>query len=194
MKRWLMTGLVVLLLSGLQNVAGAESVTESVYTSVYKPKIALSFLTTDPAVISSQYQTELTTRVQLSVYQEQEAGWACTVQLSPITIEQQQGNETVQAVISSASVSFSIQNVTSGDAHTLPVGYSGTLSAGISQSVMQGEGGGYFNAEMLLNIVFPRSAQIVSVTGRDDLQAGQEIGLLAGEYRTRLISTLVSGI
>ncbi|MNI98742.1 hypothetical protein D3C73_1576490 [compost metagenome] len=58
----------------------------------------------------------------------------------------------------------------------------------------KGEGKGRFGAELLLHLVLPPSVQVVSVEGESNLNPGQTIGLLAGEYRASLVSTLVSGI
>ncbi|WP_039834685.1 hypothetical protein [Paenibacillus sonchi] len=210
MKRWGALGLMCLLLSSLQPITGveAQTVTETayfksgdvisnVYRNVYESKLAVSLLSASSVSLDLQQPQELTMRFQLEINQEHTAGWQYTAQLSNFTIKQQRGKEIVRAEIMAASVSFLVQNVASEDAHTLPVGYAGTFASGDSQTVLQaeeGEGKGRFEADLLLKVALPPSVQIVSVEGGSDLKAGQQIGLLSGEYRASLVSTLVAGL
>ncbi|MNM96109.1 hypothetical protein D3C81_1085750 [compost metagenome] len=210
MKRWGALGLLCLWMGLIQPLSGAEaqSVNETVYSSeasgelnvassVYEPKIGLSLQSSAPVTLNMQQPPELEVRVQLSVYQENTASWQYSVQLSNFTIRQQRGEGAVQAEVPAAYASYMVQGVTAEDAHTLPESYAGTFATGVSQTVMQAgedEGKGQFGAELLLHVVLPPSVQVVSVEGNSDLNPGQTIGLLAGEYKASLVSTLVSGI
>ncbi|ETT46873.1 hypothetical protein C162_18944 [Paenibacillus sp. FSL R7-269] len=183
--------------SGLKE-AGSITVMSATY-AVYNEPLGSLRVANQPAylTLSASGTQQFNQTLRLMVEQQGDSGWQYAVSLNDFTIRHKVQEGTMQARIPAEYASYHVSElIAEEEAGGVTTG-TGVFSSGSPQIVMQaaeGSGRGSYSAELLLQVDLPALIEVSEVNNTDRVFPGEQVGLLAGEYRASLTFTLVNGL
>lgn len=178
---------------------GEGSTVMSATYAVYGNPLGNLRLAGQPAqlTLSASGHLQFNQSLNLTVEQQGDSGWQYAVSLDEFTVRHDVQGGNLQARIPAGYASYQVAGlIAEQEAAGVTTG-SGVFASGSPQVVMEaveGSGRGSFSAELLLQVDLPALIEVAEVKNTDQVSPGDQVGLLAGEYRASLTFTLVNGL